>query len=132
MKIKTIVFWVSLLVLGILLWQFGVKVETKSAYTQIYGTNYLWQDAISITTSPIDSAFAEVWQQVTVWARGCDLYAKFGAPDTTDWDSRDWIYFVEGSSVSIGSATKLTRVEFKAVSGTGTLYMFGYKRIGQY
>jgi len=106
--------------------------DIEPAEAQIYGTNYLWQDAISITTAAIDSHFVTKWQDVSFWTKDCGLTFRCGAEDTTSWSSRDWVAVEAGQTITIGPATKLVRLEFKATSGTGTLYFLGYKKSDQY
>lgn len=134
-KMKNIVACQGLLVLAILTLIFMLPFicsTPKQAEAQIYGTNYLWQDAISITTAAIDSHFVTKWQDVSFWSSGCGLSFRCGAEDTTSWSSRDWIVVEAGQTIQIGPATKLVRLEFKASSGSGTMYILGYKKSDQY
>ena len=92
-----------------------------------------WSDAVNVTTASIDSAFDQRWEQVNIKFEGCDGYVKYGTSnDTTSWDSRDWMYLAEGEAIQFESRTPLTRLEFKAASGSGKIYFTGYKRRRQY
>lgn len=96
------------------------------AYTQI-GQFYTWIDNIAITETDIDSTFNTQWESVTIWANTA-IRVTIGAPDTTDWDSRDYVLLSSGASLTFGPATKLNRLEFRANSGTGYIYMVGLKK----
>lgn len=119
-----------------LFWAHGNKEKvsnlTDVSASAIYGTNYLWVDSLSLSTSAVDSHFAVLWQDVSLWADGCDLRIRVGSPDTTSWSSRKWSHVIDGQVVSFGPATKLKRLEYKAATGTGTLILMGYKKSAQY
>lgn len=104
----------------------------KAASAQ-FGVNYYWGDAIAITTASIDSAFAVRWEQATIYA-DVDLLIRAAAPptDTTSWSSRDFVSIPAGTSITFGPATPLGRLEFKASTTSGTMYMAGYKRSAQF
>jgi len=107
----------------------GLLLFTLPAHSQI-GQFYTWMDNIALTTADIDSTFNTQWESVTIWASTA-IRVTIGAPDTTDWDDRDYVVLSSGSAMSFGPATKLNRLEFRAVTGTGYLYMVGYKKTTQ-
>ena len=109
-----------------------ISMTPKAANAAIYGTNYFWQDSLALSTSAVDSHFVVKWQQVVFWSNGADLLFRAGSPDTTSWSSRKFTKISAGQTYSFGSATKLIRFEYKASSGSGTLYMSGYKKSAQF
>ena len=76
------------------------------------------------------STFDTQWESVTIWASTA-IRITIGAPDTTSWDDRDYVVLSSGLAMSFGPATKLTKLTFRAVTGTGYLYMVGYKKTPQ-
>ena len=98
-------------------------------------TNYFWQDSIAIGTTRNDSnytTYTNRWEEITFWFSGCNGMVKIGAPDTTDFATRKWLLLNAGQAVTVGPATRLRRIWFKAQSGTGAFFMVGYKRVAQY
>jgi len=93
---------------------------------------YVWIDTLAITTATVDSAFLYRWEECTLRARGCAIYFKVGSPDTSCWSVRKWYYLAEGESVEFGFRTPLNRIAMKAASGSGIIYLAGYKRRSQY
>jgi len=92
----------------------------------------LWSDSLAATTTAIDCTFATRWENALIWAVGADLYVRVGAPDVSSWSKRKWIRVLDGMGVAFGPATKLTRFEYKTVSGTGALFFSGTKRRAQF
>lgn len=127
------------LVIGIVAWLYtdqdlssSGNINVPGITTQaIYGTNYSWTDSIAINTTAKDSHFTVQWQQASFWA-DCAFKFRDGSPDTSSWDSRKWAKVVSGQVTNFGPATKLTRLEFKTVTGTGSFFIKGYKRSAQY
>lgn len=99
----------------------------------IFGTNYFWADSMAISTTAIDTAFDEQWQNVTLWSSGANLWLKSACNnDTSGFSSAEYIYLLAGQAINFGTNTKLKRVAVKASAGTGVLYMAGYKKTAQY
>jgi len=92
---------------------------------------YFWCDSIAVSGTHQDSAFAVEWDFVTIYADSVGLWLRAGAPDVTNWSSRDAFYLPAGMNVSFGPANKLNRLEFWTVSGTGHVYLIGYKKSRQ-
>jgi len=124
-------FWVFVVALAILVLVLIGRGENP-AVADIYKPVYLWQDSLALSTSPVDSAFITRWEEVAMWSVGCGLRVRLGAPDTTNWESRDFVRYLEGQVISVGPVPKLYRLEFSAVSGSGTLYMVGLKKVKQH
>lgn len=97
-----------------------------------FSTSYTWTDSIGISTTEQDSHFVVQWENVRIWSNGCDLLARIGAPDTTSWDSRSFIKYPAGQVFGFDSGTKLKRLEYKAASGTGSIFFVGDKKSSQY
>lgn len=98
------------------------------------GNLYLWQHAIAVGTAEQDSAWtgSTEWYDVTIYADTVDTWLTFGAPDTTSWSSRDAILLKAGTSIYIGPSTRLRRMLFSTVSGSGVFYLVGRKKRAQY
>lgn len=101
------------------------------AQSQI-GQFYTHQDTIAVSTTAVDTVWTTPWTQVSIWADTVDVYAVFGAPDTSSWDSRKEIKITAGSAVTFGPATKLKRLKVRTRTGTGVLNLLGYKTGVQY
>lgn len=102
---------------------------------QLLGNNYIWTDSIAVSTTIQDSTWAgiyERWEQVTLWFSGCGGMVKIGAPDTTGFSSRDWIELYENRSLTIGPYTRLRRLWFRSDTGSGVMYMIGFKKTQQH
>jgi len=99
---------------------------------QSLGTRYFWSDTLQIATGVNTSTFTAVWEQATFYTNGALCYFKVGAPDVADWSSRDYILLPAGSSFSIGPNPKLKKLSVYLASGTGVLYIVGYKKEAQY
>ena len=126
-----------LMIASITSWPFIEMEESDSSpqgfsVQSLYGTNYAWADSIAISTTAVDSHFTTSWYQVTIWSPDADIEIRIGTPDTTSWSSRKWLELAQGQTLSFGNATKLTRMECRTASGTGTLAMAGYKTVAQY
>jgi len=93
---------------------------------------YVWVDTVAVTTAAIDSAFLYRWEECTLKFWDCAGWLKIGAPDTVKWADRDWYPASEGEPVEIQFRTPLTRLEFKAASGSGIIVFTGYKRQRQW
>ena len=124
---------IALIILILLTWLIDKQESDQSAaIAQQFATNYLWGDSLITTTVAIDCTFGTEWQQVVVSSDTIAMWYRAGSPDTTDWDSRDWLKLDEGDSRSYGPATKLRRFEWKADVGSGVIFFEGYKRVPQY
>ena len=99
---------------------------------QALGTRYLWTDTLQIATDTNTVVFTDVWEQVTIYSSGEAVYLRLGAPDVSDWTSRDYIYLSGGSAMSIGPGPKLKKLSAYVASGTSVLYLVGYKKEAQY
>lgn len=122
-----------LLILISLLWLLDrQRVEDSTAIAQQFATNHIWGDSLHTTTAAIDCTFDTEWNQVVITTDTIAMWYRAGSPDTTDWDSRDWLKLDEGDSRSYGPATKLKRFEWKADAGSGVIFFEGYKRVAQY
>jgi len=99
---------------------------------QALGNFYTWSDSLATSTTAVDCTFATRWENVLIWAVGADLYVRVGAPDVSSWSSRKWVRVLDGMGLSYGPATKLTRFEYKTVSGSGAIFFSGTKRSAQF
>lgn len=128
------VLLIALALFGTFLLGYGIRdVHVQTATAQSIATNYAWADSITVGTSSTDSLFTNRWEQVSLKFEGtANGYVRFGAPDTTNWSSRDWYQLTAGEVLTFGPATKLVRAEFKTSTGTMTVYMAGYKRVPQW
>lgn len=119
------------LIVMLLLW--GFQAETEPA---IAATNrlYLWGDSLAITITAIDTLFPTTWEDVIIWPIGADIYARFGNPDTSSWSSRKWVRLNDGDAMAFAATRDraLRRLEVKAVTGSGALFMAGHKTTAQY
>lgn len=140
MKKKTQLFLsfvcaLSLFFLGI--WLGGRSTASSvlsppSANAQALGQQYVWVDSLATSTSSIDSFFTVQWNDIMIWPVGADLLVRIGAPDTASWSSRKWLRVDDGMAITIGAASRLRRLEFKTISGTGALFLSGLKKSSQY
>lgn len=82
----------------------------------------------SLTATVRDTTFpaqpAKRWDSFTFYFT-TDALFKIGAPDTTDWGSRPWLPISSYTVISVGSATPLTRIAYKAVGTAGQTVMLG-------
>lgn len=105
---------------------------TSQCSGQSLGTNYSWGDSITVNTTGRDSSFAKIWESVNIWFRGGEGYVRYGASDTTGWSSRKWTRLADNQVLSFDAGTKLRRLQFKAATGTATIYFSGYKKTRQF
>jgi hypothetical protein len=129
---KTINSLIVVIFLTLILLCTNIGNSPEEVEAGLFKENYAWGHAISITTTAQDSHFVSQWKEISMWSYGCGLLVRYGVPDTTSWSSRDWIRLIEGQVLTFGPATKLTRLEFKAASGSGTIYFVGYKTTAQF
>lgn len=112
-----------------------VFVLVGSSRAQI---RYAWSDSIAVTATAKDSAFVVNWETAHLWFRGCTGLIRFAmtSADTTGWDDKQWIILDPNTIFSITKhkdlgVAGLDRLEFKAASGTGALFIVGTKRSAQ-
>ena len=98
----------------------------------VLGHFYTWVHALPVSNTSVDSTFTYRWESVTVYADTVELMLRIGAPDTASWSSREWLYIPKGGVLYFGPTNKLRRLEYKTVTGTGMLYMFGTKKRSMY
>jgi hypothetical protein len=120
-------FW--MLVTGLVL---TFLTFSSSCQAQALGVNYSWSDSILVNTGGRDSTFATIWESVNIWFRGGEGYVRFGAPDTTGWNSRKFVRLADNQILGFDAGTKLRRLQFKAATGTATIYFAGYKKRRQF
>ena len=118
MKVKV------LFILGLLL------LLSIPSYAQL-GNRFFWCDSIAISTASTDTTWDDAWEQAIILTDSVNVYLKIGAEDVTNWDDRNWFYWPSGVALSIGPRPRLKRLEVKTVTGTGTLYVLGYKKTRQ-
>ncbi len=99
---------------------------------QTLGSHYFWANSYTVSGTSIDQYFSDPWEYCSIYADTVDVLLRIGAPDTTSWSSRTWIYLPSGSTIEFSPFIKLRRIEAKTVSGTGTLYIVGFKRKPQF
>ena len=94
---------------------------------------HVWTDSLAISTAATDSMFRYPWRTVKIMPDNCDMLIRVGAPDTSSWRTRKWILVPDGQTFEF-SATNfmLRRLQWKAVSGSGTLYISGIKVTSQF
>ncbi|KKN01524.1 hypothetical protein LCGC14_1126920 [marine sediment metagenome] len=95
------------------------------------GNRYFHADTLNATTAERDCTWTDVWQVVVIYADTVDLWVKIGAPDVGNWASRNWILLEEGNNLSIGPSPNLKKLAWKTDSGTGVVYVLGYKKAVQ-
>ena len=105
---------------------------TSLANGQVLGSHYFWANKVYVTSTPVDSTFKQPWEYCSVYADTIDVYIKVGAPDTSKWNSREWIYLSKGSSIEFSPFVRLRRLAVKAATGTGNVYIIGFKKKPQY
>lgn len=119
----TVVFCFIVVLLG------GLSGNPKAA---TLGTRYFHGDTMNINTVGIDTVWASAWEYVTIFTPTIDCWYKVGAPDTSSWASRFWMWLPQNGAIAIGPSPKLKRLQIKSNSGTGVIYLIGYKKAAQY
>lgn len=104
---------------------------SSCTYGQL-GSRYFHCDTLNVTPSARDTTWTDPWEQALIYADSVDLYLKIGAPDVAQWSSRYWIYWPSGMALSIGPSPKLKRLQFRTVTGSGVVYILGYKKERQW
>ena len=115
----------------ILLTLFLVVMFSSMATAQL-GNRYFHTDTITVTTSVYTITYDESWEEATIWADTVDVMLRMGAPDVGGWTSRDYIRLAQGMAFSIGPTPKLKKLSVYAISGSGVVYVAGYKKTRQY
>ena len=108
-----------------------ILFNNPPAIGDIYSPTYVWADTIAVTQTVIDSLFNQAWIDTRFWFYNIDGWVKIGAPDTTNWASRDWIPLASNQIVNVSKSSKLRRLAFKA-NGSGTFVIVGIKRSPQW
>ena len=90
-------------------------------------------DSLAITTTAIDSTFTYPWESVVLWTSGCNALYKIEINAVDDITGEPYFRLDAGSFVAIKKDQQLGisglyRLRIKAVSGTGTVYLFGTKK----
>lgn len=82
----------------------------------------------TVTTSVGDTTFpaqpAKRWDSFTFYFTVDALY-KIGAPDTTGFTAAPWLPIGAKMAITVGSATPLTRIAYKAINTHGQIVMLG-------
>ena len=95
------------------------------------GNRYFHGDTLNATTTARDCTWADVWQVVSIYAGGVDIWVKIGAPDVGNWASRRFLFIEEGQVLTIGPSPNLKKLTWKTDAGTGVVYVLGYKKAVQ-
>lgn len=131
-EVKSVMFAIALFTASVLIFHNVVLKSPEPAQAQSIGNMFLWSDSVLTTTAEIDSLFDKNWDQVLIKSDSVVLWLKIGAPDTNNWDNRDYYKLENGESIVIGPSTKLTRLAWKTDTGTGNIFFAGIKRIKQH
>jgi hypothetical protein len=100
---------------------------------QTLGTKYTWVDSLAVTTTKADTILPYSYEQCSLWLTGCSGKVKLGGvSDTTEFASRYWLPLDTGQILTTGPADRLKRLWFKSTSGSGTLWIIGYKTVPQW
>lgn len=94
-------------------------------------TNYLHSNVDTVTTVAVDTTFtvANRWEFLTFWfLDGAGLF-KISA-DTAITD-KALLQIPQNFAVTIGPATRVRRLYYKAVTDTVRFFTFGYKKVDQ-
>ena len=95
-----------------------------------FGNRYFWCDTLNATTTARDCTWTDVWEVATIYG-DADMLLRIGAPDVGNWTSRRWVSIEEGLALTIGPSPNLKKITWKTASGTGVLYVVGYKESAQ-
>jgi len=96
---------------------------------------YTWTDSLTVTTTAFDTTFSTArWASCSLWAVDCDVRIRFGTTpsDTVSWSDKSWVELKEGQVMNFVPYepyfhNSLLRLQAKAVSGSGTVYISGLK-----
>lgn len=113
-----------------------VVVATTVASAQI---SVSYTDSLAVTTTAATKTLTYPYISVTIVADGCDIYLRWASStkDTTGWadmtGGKENFKLHDGSALSITQSGDLgipgvRKIWYKAVSGTGTLRLTGFKR----
>lgn len=98
---------------------------------------YCWQDSLALSTSQATKNWVtgnnmRSWEFFSVKPVGCDLLIKggFSLNDTT-WANKKYYKVTDGNTLSFGPDTKIHYIKYRAVSGTGALFVIGARRYAQ-
>lgn len=95
------------------------------------GNRYFHGDTLNATTTARDCTWTDVWQVVSIYAGGVDIWVKIGAPDVANWNTRRFLFLEEGQVMTIGPSPNLQKLTWKTDAGTGVVYVIGYKKVVQ-
>ena len=104
----------------------------KDANAVNLGQRFFHCDTFHITTTGIDCLWTAEWYSAVLYADTIDVDVIIGAPDTSDWSSRIPMRIYAGMTFNIGPNPRLRRIKATTVTGTGRLYVVGYKNVRQY
>lgn len=99
---------------------------------QTLGNRYFHCDTLNVTTTARDCTWTNEWEVATIYSDSVDVDMRIGAPDVSSWSSRNWMRLQDGSSLMIGPTPSLKKITVKTTTGTGILYIIGYKKVRQY
>ena len=109
-----------------------------SANKPVLSQTSTWIDSLAVTTTEVDTTFSPRWNGCCLWFDNCTGLVRFGTTttDTVSWSSKKWFKLEENQVMRFMineyyNANHLWRLEYKAVSGTGILYIVGYKNAYQ-
>ena len=92
-------------------------------------------DSLAVTTVAVDTTFSNRWENVTLFANGCDILVKMAMfpSDSTSWATRPYNLILDGTSLEIVPnndlyISGLERLKYKASSGSGALFISGTRK----
>lgn len=94
---------------------------------------YLWSDSLAVSTVEVDTTFDPIWHGATLWFEDCDGWVKIGTvpADTVNWATKKWVRIQEHQMVGLWLGTEyrahLWRLSYKSYTGTGALFIIGFK-----
>ena len=103
-----------------------------SLEAQALGVRYFHCDTLNISPAARDTTWDDPWEVATIYADTVNVDLKVGAPDYGSWASRHTFYLESGMALTIGPTPNLKRLRATTRSGTGVLYIIGYKKVRQY
>ena len=103
----------------------------------LFGRQYIRTDSLAVTTTIKDTTFTPMWNGCRIWFDGCDglILISSSTDDTTGFASRPKVSLDDGEKLEIWHDRfypgTVYRIRYEAASGSGTLYIFGYKNVYQ-
>lgn len=99
--------------------------------TEAQTTNYLHSNVDTVSTTAVDTTFtvANRWEFLVFWFLDGAGFFKISA-DTAIVD-KALLQIPQNFAVTIGPATRVRRLYYKAVTDTVRFFTFGYKKVDQ-